>query len=408
MECVNKRLNIIKQHLNSNSNDVVICAALRTPMTKAKKGYLKDTPIEEMLAQLYVKVIEKTGLDPSKIDEVIIGNLLKNGSAGRTLRMSQFMAGFPQSVPCYAVNRLGAAGIQAVNNIAISIQLGDISIGLAGGAENMSMYEIRSSVQRPLPQRLFSIPDAANCYIPMGITSENLARRFDVPRDKMDAFAARSHFNAANAQEKGYFDEEIVPINVQVIENGIKKEMIAYKDDGIRKNTTEESLKKLKPSFDPKGKTTAGNASQMSDGASVILLASRKAAEENNLPILARWVAHVAVGVDPFIMGIGPSVAIPKVLEKAGLSINDIDVFEINEAFASQAYYTVQKLGIDLNKVNPNGGAIALGHPLGSTATRLIVTLLPELRRRRGRYGLVSMCIGSGMGAAAIIENLIR
>ena len=408
MECANRRLSTIKQHLIGNDNEVVICAAFRTPLTKAKRGGLKDTTLEEMLAQLYVKVIETTKLDPSKIEEVVIGNVLKVGSAGMSLRMIQFMAGFPQNVPCYSVNRMCASGLQAVSDVANAIRSGSISIGLGGGAESMSMYDMMSSVHPPLPERAFKIPDAANCVIPMGITSDNVVVKFGISRETMDTFAASSHAKAFNAQEKGNFNEEIVPIKTQIVTDGKAKDVIISKDDGIRKETTAETLKKLRPAFNANGGTTAGNASQITDGAAVVLLASRKAAEENKLPILARWISFAAVGVPPELMGVGPAYAIPKALEKAGLLVKDVDVFEINEAFASQAYYSVEKLGIDLKNVNPNGGGIALGHPLGCTGSRLISTLLPELRRRKGRFGVVSMCIGSGMGAAAVIENLVR
>ena len=408
MECARRRLNNIRQHLTGSDTEVVICAALRSPLTKAKRGLLKDTTVEEILAQLYVKVIEQTKLDPAKIEEVVIGNVLKVGAAGMSLRMIQFMAGFPQSVPCYAVNRMCASGLQAVSDVANAIKSGGISIGLAGGVESLSIYEMTSAVHPPLPERAFKTEDGANTVLSMGVTSDNVVKKYGVTREQMDTFAANSHAKAAAAQEKGNFNEEIVPIKTQVMENGKARDVVVSKDDGIRKETTVAGLGKLRPAFNPNGGTTAGNSSQITDGGAVVLLASRKAAEENHLPILARWHGFAAVGVAPEVMGIGPAFAIPRALEKAGLTIKDIDIFEINEAFASQAYFSVEKLGVDFAKVNPNGGAIALGHPLGCTGARLIATLLPEMRRKKARFGVVSMCIGSGMGAAAVIENLVR
>ena len=403
-----RRLDTIRSHLTAVGEEVVICAAFRSPLTKAKRGGLKDTTIEEVLSQLYTKVVETTKINPSKIEEVVIGNVLKVGSNGMSLRLVQFMAGFPQNVPCHSVNRMCASGLQAVSTVANQIKAGEISIGLAGGAESMSMFEMNTAVHPPLPERAFLIPDAANTVIPMGITSDNVVRSFNMSRQKLDEFAASSHAKASAAQAKGNFDEEIVPIRTAVTENGQVKEVLISKDDGIRKETTAATLGKLRPAFNKDGATTAGNASQVTDGAAVVLLASRKAAEANNLPILARWHGFAAVGVPPEIMGVGPAYAIPRAVQNAGLSLNDIDVFEVNEAFASQATYSVDKLGIDYSKVNPNGGAIALGHPLGCTGARLIATILPELRRRKARFGVISMCIGSGMGAAAVVENLVR
>ena len=403
-----RRLELIRQHITGTENEVVICAAFRSPLTKAKRGGLKDTTIEEILAQLYVKVVESTKLNPAKIEEVVIGNVIKAGANGMSLRMVQFMAGFPQSVACHSVNRLCASGLQAVSSVANMIKAGQISIGLGGGAESMSMFDMNSVVQPPLPERGFQIPDGANTVIPMGITSDNVVKQFKLSRQKLDEFSAQSHVKAAAAQKAGKFDEEIVPIKTQVTENGKTTEVFVSKDDGIRAETTAETLKKLRPAFHKEGATTAGNSSQLTDGAAVVLLASRKAAEANGLPILARWLGFAAVGVPPEIMGVGPAYAIPKALQNAGLTIKDIDVFEINEAFASQATYSIDALGIDYAKVNPCGGGIALGHPLGCTGARQIATILPELRRTKGRYGVMSMCIGTGMGAAAVIENLVR
>lgn len=409
MEPAKKRLENIKSHLTPNLPEVVICAAYRTPLTKAKRGQLKDTTLEEMLAQVYSHILKTTKVDPSQIGEVVMGNVLKAGAAGMSLRMVQAMAGVPEEVPCFALNRMCASGLQACSSVANAIRSGEIQLGLAGGAESMSMYDMNGAVQPPLPERGFEIEQASNTVLPMGITSDNVVRKFNVSREKMDQMAAESHQKALYAQENGLFDEEIVPIETQIVnKEGEKQKIVVTKDDGIRKGTTMQTLGKLRPAFGKNGGTTAGNSSQVTDGAAVVLLANRKTAEELNLPILARWVTFAAVGVPADIMGVGPAYAIPKALAQAGLTVEDIDVFEINEAFASQATYCVEKLGISKEKLNPKGGAIALGHPLGCTGARLISTLLPELRRRKARYGVVSMCIGSGMGAAAVVENLVR
>lgn len=409
MEGACRRLDIINKHLTGEPIEVVICAAFRSPLTRAKKGGLKDTPVEEILAQLYEHTTRTTGLDKAKIDEVVIGNVLKVGSNGMGLRLAQFMAGFPDTVPCYSLNRMCASGLQAVADIANAIKAGQIRIGIAGGAESMSLYDMNSAVHPPLPERAFEIPAAANTVLSMGITSDNVVARYGITREKMDQMAVDSHAKAAAAQENGLFDSEIVPIKTFTVdENSKKTEITVSKDDGIRKGTTLQILGKLRPAFNKNGGTTAGNSSQVTDGAAVVLLASRQAAEENNLPIIARFISFAAVGVPPEIMGVGPAYAIPRALQLAGLTINDIDIFEINEAFASQATFSIEHLNIDKTKVNPKGGAIALGHPLGCTGSRQVATILPELRRTKGRYGVLSMCIGSGMGAAAVIENLVR
>ena len=407
MEEANRRLALYQSHLNSAPQEVVICAAFRSPLTKSKRGNLKDTTVEEIMAQLYAHTLKATNLDPAAIEEVVIGNVLKVGSNGMSLRMIQFMAGFPDTVPCYSVNRMCASGLQACSDVANAIRAGSISVGLAGGVENMSMFDMLASVHPPLPERAFDMETASNTTIPMGITSDNVAKKFGVGREKMDQMAVASHAKAAHAQETGLYDSEIVPIHTEVVDGeGKKTKVVVTKDEGIRKGTTLQTLGKLRPAFDPQGGTTAGNSSQITDGGAVVLMASRSAAEALRLPILGRWVAFATAGVPPEIMGIGPAAAIPAVLKKAGLTVNDIDLFEINEAFASQATYSAEKLGIDMQKLNVKGGAIALGHPLGCTGSRQIATLMPEMKRRNARYGVVSMCIGTGMGAAAVIERL--
>lgn len=412
-----ERLKTISSHLQKNQtkagptsktpNDVVICCALRTPLTKSGRGPLKDTPPEQLLTPLFKAVVERTKIDPKNIQDVVIGNVLQSGSGVYASRMSQYLAGWPDQITTVAMNRLCASGLETVATVAAKIQAGIIDIGLAGGVENMSMYDMQSSVNPELiSDEVFENEAARNCLLPMGQTSENVAEKFGINRETQDKFAVESHRKAAKAQEEGLFKDEIVPIKAKVKDkDGKVTEVLVNKDDGIRKETTVEGLKKLRPAFKKDGTTTAGNSSQVTDGAAVVLLAKRSSAEKLGLPILAKFVAYAVAGVPPEVMGIGPAFAIPAVLEKAGMTKEDIDIFEVNEAFASQAAYCCNKLGLDANKVNPKGGAIAFGHPLGATGSRQVATLLPELKRTGGRYGLISMCIGTGMGAAAIIEK---
>jgi len=298
------------------------------------------------------------------------------------------------------------SGLQAVANIASAIQAGYIKIGIGAGVESMSLGYGARAMASGMSSLSENHQEAADCLIPMGLTSENVATDFGVTREEQDKMAFESHKKASNAQSKGLFDSEIVPVHTKVLDkDGKEKSVVVSKDEGVRAETTLQGLAKLKPAFADNGTTTAGNSSQVSDGAAAVLLMKRSTAEKLKLPVLARFVGFAVAGVPPRVMGIGPAFAIPKVLEQTGLKISDIDVFEINEAFASQAVYSVKKLGIDVAKLNPNGGAIALGHPLGCTGARQIATILPELKRRGGKFGILSMCIGSGMGAAAVIEN---
>jgi len=315
-----------------------------------------------------------------------------------------FYAGFPVTTAVSAVNRQCSSGLQAVANIVGAIKAGIIDVGIGAGVESMTKGWGAGALAEVNPHS-DDIPLAADCLIPMGITSENVAKEFGVGRDKQDQFAFDSFRKAGEAQKAGFFKEEIVPVKVKITDaDGNEKEIVVENDDGIRP-TPLESLKKLKPAFTDNGTTTAGNSSQVSDGAAAVLLMRRSTADKLKLKPIGRFVSFAVTGVPPSLMGIGPAYAIPLALQKAGLSIKDIDVFEINEAFASQAVYCVEKLGIDPKKVNPLGGAIALGHPLGCTGSRQIATILPELKRKGGRFGVTSMCIGSGMGAAAVIER---
>ncbi|CDI77704.1 acetyl-CoA acyltransferase B, putative [Eimeria acervulina] len=412
------RLQAISTHVSqaltgSNSgapDDVVICCAIRTPLTKAKRGGpssfgLKDEYPETLLCTLFEALLTRTKIKPSLIEDVCIGNVLQPGAGALGARIAALLGGLPLSTSVHTVNRQCSSGLQAVAAIAGSIAAGNIDIGVAGGVESMTHFEMTSALNpEKVADKVFEDEIARNCLLPMGTTSDILARRFGVSREEQDAFAVESHSKAWAAQTAGRFNEEIVPVTVKKKDaNGNEITVAIEKDDGIREGTTMAALQRLKPAFDKGGTTTAG------ESAFCILFFSllRSAALKLQLPILARFVSFAVAGVDPEVMGVGPAVAIPKALEKAGISMEDVSVFELNEAFASQVVYCVKTLGLPRDKLNPNGGAIALGHPLGCTGARQIATLLPELRRRKGRFGVVSMCIGTGMGAAAVIENLM-
>lgn len=316
-------------------------------------------------------------------------------------RIAQFSAGIPESVPLSSVNRQCSSGLQAVMNVVGSILAGTCHAGLGCGVESMSKRSMTDPANMPDVDfdELGRNQKAADCLLPMGITSENVAEKFGVDRATQDAFAAGSQARAAEAQHQGLFAAEIVPVHVEGAAEAV------VDDDGIRPGTTQEKLSKLRPAFKPDGTTTAGNSSQVSDGAAAVLVMRRWMAKKHGLPVLGVVRSYSVVGVDPSLMGIGPAVAIPEAIKKAGISLEDVDIFEINEAFASQAAYCVKHLNIPAEKVNPLGGAIALGHPLGCTGARMVATLLHQMKRRKARYGVVSMCIGTGMGAAAVFEH---
>jgi len=390
--------------------EAVIVGGVRTAVGKAPKGTLKDTRPDDLGAILIQELLQKTpGLNPTEIDDVIIGNAFPEGEQGMNVaRNVALRAGLPSSVPAMTVNRYCSSGLQTIAMAAERIMVGFADIIIAGGIESMSMIPMGGNKPAPNPWLMENNPAA---YMPMGLTAEEVASRFGITREEQDEFALRSHQRAAKAIAEGKFKDEIVPIQVKrtyIDDSGkaVTEELIFDTDEGVREDTSLEALAKLKPAFKEKGSVTAGNSSQTSDGAAMLLVMSREKAEELGLQPLARFVAFAVAGVDPDIMGVGPKEAIPKALKLAGLTIEDIDLFEINEAFASQAVYVVKELGLDPKKVNVNGGAIALGHPLGCTGSKLSVSLLNELKRRQGKYGLVSMCIGGGMGAAGIFELL--
>lgn len=389
---------------SSGPEDVLVVHGRRSAVGKAKRGAFKDTTPDELLSAVMTAVLTDVGLSADKLGDVCVGNVLQPGAGAVMARVAHFLSGFPETVPVYTVNRQCSSGLQAVFNIAGAIRSRSIDLGLACGVESMSLRGMGDPGD--LSSRLTDNDKARDCLIPMGITSENVAEKFGVSREKQDAFALSSQQKAARAQSTGVFDQEIVPVTTRFVDDeGKEREVTVTKDDGIRAGTTLAGLQKLWPAFKPDGSTTAGNSSQVSDGAAAVLLGRRSVVEALGLPVLGVLRASAVVGVPPDLMGIGPAFAIPAALQQAGLTVADIDVFEINEAFASQAVYCVEKLGIPLEKVNPNGGAIALGHPLGCTGARQVVTLLNELKRRgRRAYGVVSMCIGTGMGAAAVFE----
>jgi acetyl-CoA acyltransferase len=317
-------------------------------------------------------------------------------------RIAGFLAGLPDTASAVTLNRFCSSGLNAVADVAKSIMVGEIEVGIGAGVESMSLVPMGGHKPSANPALMSSMPGV---YTPMGITAENVAQRFEVSRADQDAFALQSHQRVSAAIEAGKFKGEIVPIEVDVYGESGKKTITFDTDEGPRKDSTLEALAKLRPVFDKDGSVTAGNSSQVSDGAAAVMLMDAECARNIGHQVAGYFRAFATAGVDPAIMGIGPVPAVRKLLAKMGLSIDDIGVFELNEAFAAQSLYCIRELGLDIERVNPNGGAIALGHPLGCTGARQIATLLPEMERRGAKYGIVTMCIGGGMGAAGLIER---
>ncbi|TMW62055.1 hypothetical protein Poli38472_009548 [Pythium oligandrum] len=389
-----------------SADDVVVVSALRTPITKAKRGGFKDTTPDVLLGHVLTAVLAQHKVDPKLVGDIVVGNVLQPGAGAGMARMAQLAAGIPHDVPLRVVNRQCSSGLQAVADVVSAIKAGYYDVGIAAGVECMSLASIAQDPPSVCWPRIQQVKDAMDCTIPMGITSENVAEQYGISRATQDAFSATSHAKAVQAQQNGWFRDEITAVSTKITDkDGNEKAVIISKDDGVRAGTTAEGLGKLKPAFKKGGSTTAGNSSQVSDGAAAVLLMRRSVAKHLGLPVLGKFVSFAVAGVPPSVMGVGPAFAIPEALKKANLSIDQIDVFEINEAFASQAVYCVEKLGIPVEKVNPKGGAIALGHPLGCTGARQVGTLLHELKRRNQRFGVISMCIGTGMGAAAVFER---
>ncbi len=390
--------------------EAVIVSAVRTAVGKAPRGTLKDTRPDELAAAVIQEAVRRAnGLDPKEIDDVVLGCALPEAEQGLNVaRIAALRAGLPYTVSGQTVNRFCASGLQAIATAAEHIMSGFAEIIVAGGTESMSLMPGQAGHQfRPNPQLVESWPDV---YLSMGLTAENVARKYGVSREDQDAFAYRSHRRAAEAVTAGRFADEIVPIPVKRWEpNGDGRpkvtDVVFSVDEGVRRDTSPDALANLKPVFAKDGMVTAGNSSQTSDGAAAVVLMSAERAARLNIPPLAVFRSFATGGVPPEIMGIGPVEAIPKAVRLAGLRMGNIGLIELNEAFASQALAVIRELKLDPEIVNVNGGAIALGHPLGCTGAKLTATLLYEMRRRSVRYGLVTMCVGGGMGAAGVFER---
>jgi len=363
-----------------------------------------------MAASVIQELLKRTpNLDPAQVEDMVIGCAFPEGEQGLNMaRMIALRAGLPDSVPAETINRYCASGVQSIAHVAYAIQSGQIETGIAGGSESMTMVPMAGYKFAPNP---YFAQDLPHYYTNMGLTAENVSVKYGISREDQDEFSLKSHQKAAHAVNSGLFDAELVPVDVEVTEldgneKPMKKNFTVKRDEGPRADTNIEALAKLKPAFKEGGVVTAGNSSQMSDGAAGVVVMSAERAAQLGLTPLARFVSFAAGGVPPELMGIGPIVAIPKALKLAGLTLNDIDLIELNEAFAAQSLAVIRSLEIDENKVNVNGGAIALGHPLGCTGSKLTTQLIYEMGRRKSRYGMVTMCIGGGMGAAAVFENL--
>ena len=386
-------------------NEAVIVAGLRTAVGKAPRGSLRTTRPDDMAADVIRALIANNPqIKPEEVDDVILGCATPEGESGTNVaRIASLRAGLPDSVPAVTVNRFCSSGSQTIAMAAERIMAGMAEQIIAGGTESMSMVRGVNRF-RPNPYLVEHDPDV---YLNMGLTAENVARKYNVSREDADAFALRSHQRAIAAQEAGKFaDDGIIPLEVEINEVDEQRRFTFDRDEGPRADTNEAALAKLKPVFHAKGVVTAGNSSQTSDGAAAVVVMSRRRAEELELKPLARFVSFAVGGVPPEIMGMGPVVAVPKALKLAGLKLEDMDVIELNEAFGCQALAVMRELGMDAERVNVNGGAIALGHPLGASGAKLTVQILGEMRRRKSKYGLVTMCVGGGQGAATVFENL--
>jgi acetyl-CoA acyltransferase len=394
--------------------DAVIVSSVRTAVGKAFKGTLRATRPDDLAAVAINEAIRRVpGLDPKEIEDVILGCAMPEAEAGMNVaRIACQRAGLPDQIPAITINRFCSSGLQSIAMAADRIMLGHADVILAGGTESMSMIPMGGNKIAPNPWLMDHYPDA---YLNMGLTAENLAKKYGITREKADQFSLASHQKAISAIAAGKFKDEIVPVEVRttVVSNGngsaAKAKTVTSvfeTDEGPRSDTSMEALAKLKPAFHARGTTTAGNSSQTSDGAAAAIVMSADRARALGMKPMARFLGFAAAGVPAEIMGIGPAYAIPKALKLAGLTLDQIDVIELNEAFAVQSLAVIQQAGLDPSRINPNGGAIALGHPLGCTGAKLTASILRELDRRKARYGMVTMCIGGGMGAAGIFERL--
>ena len=390
-------------------SSAVIVSAVRTAVGKAPRGKLSATRPDDMVAFAMRAAIERTpGLRAEDLDDIYIGCAMPEAEQGMNVaRVAAFRAGIPYSVPAMTLNRFCSSGLQSIAFAAYRIASGAAHTILAGGTESMSMIPMGGHKIAPNPALVEANPDT---YLSMGLTAENIASEFRISREDQDAFALGSHRRALAAIDAGRFKDEIaaLPVHEVMIESGrpASREFSFNIDEGPRRDTSMEALAKLKPAFKAGGTVTAGNASQMSDGAAAVIVMSHEKARSMGLRPLARFIGYATAGVRPEVMGIGPVEAIPKALKQVGLNLKDIDLIELNEAFAVQSLAVIRELGLDPSKVNVNGGAIALGHPLGCTGSKLTATLLYEMRRRGARYGMVTMCVGGGMGAAGIFETV--
>ncbi|MGA7293969.1 MAG: acetyl-CoA C-acyltransferase [Terriglobales bacterium] len=389
--------------------EVVLVSSVRTPVGRAFKGTLRATRPDELAAVAIKGALDRVPqLDPKEIEDVILGCAMPEGEQGMNVaRIASLRAGLPVEVSAVTINRFCSSGLQSIATAAERIMSGGAEVMLAGGTESMSMIPMGGNKISPNPWLVDHYPDA---YLSMGLTAERLATRFNISRERCDEFSLRSHQKALAAIAAGKFEDETVAVPVRfTTPNGSKpkRQEITFKvDEGPRADTSIEALGALKPAFHVKGVTTAGNSSQMSDGAAAAVVMSAERAKALGITPLARFVAFATAGYKPEEMGLGPVFAIPKALKLAGLKLSDVDVIELNEAFAAQSLAVIQEAGIDPDRVNPNGGAIALGHPLGCTGAKLTASVIRELQRRHARYGMVTMCVGGGMGAAGIFENL--
>jgi acetyl-CoA acyltransferase len=383
---------------------VVIASTARTPFTRAHKGELKDTRPDTMAAHVIKAAIDRVpGLKKEQIEDVVLGCAMPEAEQGMNVaRIAALLAGLPDSVPAMTINRFCASGVQSIAQVAAGIQAGHYEVGVAGGTETMTLVPMGGNKVSANPELMEKYPEV---YTTMGATAEKVAAKWNVSRADQDAFALESQRRAATAREQGKLKDEIAPITAKWFDDAGQERTATIGDDTIlRPETTLEGLQKLKPAFDSKGTVTAGNASPLTDGAAAAVVMSEAKANSLGVTPLGYFVDFTVAGVPPDIMGIGPVPAVRKLLERNKLTVKDIDLFELNEAFAAQGLYCARELGLPLDKVNVNGGAIALGHPLGVSGTRLVGTILRELKRRGGKRGVVTMCIGGGMGAAALVE----
>ncbi len=384
--------------------EAVIVDCLRTAVGKAPRGSLRNARPDDLAAAVIRALLDRYPQAKDGVEDVILGCAMPEGEAGNNMaRQAALRAGLPDSVPGMTINRFCSSGLQAIALAADRIRSGGADILIAGGSESMSKTPFGGLKPAPNPWFVDNWPEV---YMSMGLTAERVQRKYGVTREDADAFALRSHRNAVAAQQNGNFDAEIVPVEVDTATPAGEQKSVFGRDEGPRADTNIEALGKLKPVFHANGTVTAGNASQTSDGAAAALVMSEAKARELGLAPKARFLSYATAGVAPEIMGIGPVKAIPKALAMAGLKLDDIGVIELNEAFAVQALAVIREAGLDMEKINLNGGAIALGHPLGCTGAKLTATILREMERRKSRYGLVTMCVGGGQGAAGIFECL--